>query len=256
MRARSRRAELGCGLDGLLRHRRRRAERHPERHRYGGLGPADRRAPRARYGAGNLERKALNKAALQQRMGLAADAAVPLFGLVGRMTPQKGVDLSSRRPRRRWPRSAQLAVLGSGDRELEAALREVGRRHPGRIAVRVGFDEGLAHLVEAGADVFLMPSRFEPCGLNQMYSQRYGTPPVAHATGGLADTIEDGVTGFVFAALGEDFLRAVGRAVRCYGEPASWRAVQRAGMQRDFSWGAAALRYAALYRRLAMRARA
>jgi starch synthase len=118
------------------------------------------------------------------------------------------------------------------------------------VAARVGFSEELAHLVEAGADIFLMPSRFEPCGLNQMYSQRYGTPPLARATGGLADTIVDGATGFLFR---DDLMEAAKRAVACYGEQPAWRRMQRAGMARDFSWSAAARRYADLYLRLATR---
>jgi starch synthase len=143
-------------------------------------------------------------------------------------------------------------VLGSGDREHERALRGIAAQHPGRIAVQVGFDEQLAHLIEAGADLFLMPSRYEPCGLNQMYSQRYGTPPIVRATGGLADTVEDGVTGFVFEeASSPALVAATRRALAAYREPGRWQALQRAGMARDFSWSAAARRYADLYLRLA-----
>jgi starch synthase len=123
------------------------------------------------------------------------------------------------------------------------------------VSVTTGFDEGLAHSIEAGADLFLMPSRYEPCGLNQMYSQRYGTPPVAHATGGLIDTIEDGKTGFLFARpAGDALVEAVRRAIELRRDAGRWREMQRRGMQRDFSWSAAARQYAALYSRLAMRA--
>jgi starch synthase len=147
---------------------------------------------------------------------------------------------------------AQLAVLGKGERAQEEALRALAARHPGSVAVQVGFDEDLAHAIEAGADLFLMPSRFEPCGLNQMYSQRYGTPPVARATGGLIDTIADGVTGFLFEGAEPAALTAaVRRALAAYRDPARWQRIQRAGMARDFSWGAAARRYADLYARLA-----
>ena len=118
--------------------------------------------------------------------------------------------------------------------------------------MQVAFDEDLAHAVEAGADLFLMPSRFEPCGLNQMYSQRYGTPPVVRATGGLADTVIEGVTGFLFELPEKEaLLAAVRRALAAYADPVRWIGIQRAGMERDFSWSAAARRYAALYRRLA-----
>ena len=143
---------------------------------------------------------------------------------------------------------AQLVAVGTGSHELEAAMRAAARRRPERIAVEIAFDEGLAHAIEAGADFFLMPSRFEPCGLNQMYSQRYGTPPIARATGGLVDTVEDGVTGFLFS---EDLLAAARRALDAYKDNVRWRALQRAGMARDFSWPAAARRYADLYLRLA-----
>ena len=248
--------EHGCGLDGLLRHRAGALSGILNGIDASAWNPATDPHLARNYDARTLEKKAANKAELQRRLGLAPDPFVPLFGQVGRMTRQKGVDLVLQAAASIVP-SGQLAILGSGDRELEQALAQLARRHPGRVAVQVGFDEGLAHLIEAGADLFLMPSRYEPCGLNQMYSQRYGTPPIVHATGGLADTVEDGTNGFAFRRFAaEDLVEAVGRALRCYGRPAAWRAVQRAGMERDFSWSAAARRYADLYRKLAMRARA
>ena len=249
-------AEFGCGLDGLL------------RHRSGALSgilngvdgttwnPAEDPHLAQRYGADSLEGKRANKSELQRRLGLKEDREVPLVGLVGRLTGQKGIDLVLDAAEDLAAR-AQLAVLGAGERTYESALRELAARHPGRIAVRVGFDEALAHLIEAGADLFLMPSRYEPCGLNQMYSQRYGTPPVVRATGGLADSVEDGMTGFVFKDAGKaDLLGAVERALAAWRDPARWRTIQRAGMARDFSWRAAARRYADLYQRLATLERA
>jgi starch synthase len=150
---------------------------------------------------------------------------------------------------------AQVAILGKGEPRMENALRAAAERYPGKVSLTTAFDEGLAHLVEAGADLFLMPSRFEPCGLNQMYSQRYGTPPVACATGGLIDTIEDGETGFLFAPPhAGGLLEAVRRAAECRRDAGRWREMQRRGMQRDFSWSAAARQYADLYSRLATRA--
>jgi starch synthase len=246
----------GCGLDGLLRHRAAVLSGIQNGIDTLAWDPAtDPHLPRP-YDAAHLEGKRESKAALQRRFGLVADPGTPLFGQVGRMTAQKGVDLVLEAADS-LAAMGQVVILGSGERELEQALAALPRRHPGRVAVEVGFDEGLAHLIEGGADIFLMPSRYEPCGLNQMYSQRYGTPPVVYATGGLADTVEDGVTGFVFRGFSKDgLLEASSRAVRCYERPAAWRAVQRAGMQRDFSWSAAARRYAALYRQLAMRATA
>ncbi|MBI4206762.1 MAG: glycogen synthase GlgA [Betaproteobacteria bacterium] len=216
------------------------------------------------YRSDALERKRLDKQALQDRLQLAHDPDdVPLLGVVSRLTHQKGADLLVQAALELAALPAQLVILGSGQREHEDALRALAAHAPGRIAVTVGFDEALAHLIEAGADMFLMPSRFEPCGLNQMYSQRYGTPPIAHATGGLTDTIVDyspgtlaagNATGFLFdqptvAAL----LAAVRRAVAVYRERDNWRMLQQNGMARDFSWIAAARQYAELYLRLAAR---
>ena len=177
----------GFGLDGLLRHRRDR--------RSGDLvgilngidtrewDPATDRSIAARYSARSLALKQLNRAALGERLGLALQAETPLLGMISRITSQKGADLVIEAAPELLARGARLAVLGSGDVGLEARWRALAGRHPDRIAVQIGFDEALAHLIEAGADLFLMPSRFEPCGLNQMYSLAYGTPPVVRATG-------------------------------------------------------------------------
>jgi len=211
------------------------------------------------YGEETLDRKVQNKLALQRRLGLESDAAVTLLGVVARLTGQKGIDLVLEAAPRLLDRRVQLAVLGTGEREHEQALAALAQAHPGRVAAHIGFDEPLAHLVEAGADIFLMPSRFEPCGLNQMYSQRYGTPPVVRRTGGLADTVTDctpetlargEATGFVFEEETADALAAaVGRALDAFADRDLWRRVQENGMRRDFSWGAAARRYAEVYER-------
>jgi len=249
-------AEFGCGLEGLL------------RERQGALtgilngidtvewDPAgDPHLPQ-RYDAQSLEKKALNKQALQRKLNLEVRADIPLLGFVGRATQQKGVDLIAGAINELAALPAQFALLGKGERELEGALSAAAGRHPGRVAMASAFDEGLAHLIEAGSDLFLMPSRFEPCGLNQMYSQRYGTPPVARATGGLADTIVDGETGFLFErAESAALATAVRRALAVWREPGRWKEMQGAGMRRDFSWAAAARRYADLYSHLARPAR-
>jgi starch synthase len=244
--------ELGFGLDGLLRHRRGALT--------GILNGIDTRTwdpandPRIvqRYDARSLELKAANKVALQKRMGLDTDARVPVLGVVSRFTHQKGIDLVAAAAEELVAAPAQLAIVGQGERALQEAMAAIAARHLGRIALEVAFDEDLAHAIEAGADLFLMPSRYEPCGLNQMYSQRYGTPPVARATGGLADTVTDGVTGFLFAeAERAALVAAVRRALAAYADAARWSSIQRAGMARDFSWSAAARRYAALYLGLA-----
>ena len=243
---------FGCGMEGILR-----ARRGALTGILNGIDTqewdpgSDEHLPE-KYDSRTLEKKAVNKASLQQRLNLEVDEKMPLIGFVGRLTDQKGVDLIAASIAELAALPAQFALLGKGDRNLEAALSSAAARHPGRVALASAFDEGLAHLIEAGADLFLMPSRFEPCGLNQMYSQRYGTPPVARATGGLADTILDGETGFLFErAESGALIAAVRRAVALWREPARWREMQLAAMRRDFSWAAAARRYADLYSRLA-----
>jgi len=212
------------------------------------------------YNASRLLAKLDNKRALQERMGLGVDEKLPLLGSIGRFTDQKGLDLLLGIAADIVRLPAQLAVLGSGDAKLQDGFLSLARAFPGRVAVQVGYDEGLAHQIEAGADIFLMPSRFEPCGLNQMYSQRYGTPPVVHDTGGLRDSVVDcgpdtltdkTATGFVFEPMTQDaFLVAVQRAVAAYHDKKIWRQLQKNGMSRDFSWDASAQRYISLYESL------
>ena len=215
-----------------------------------------------RYKSATLARKADNKRALQERMGLDASSATPLLGVVSRFTYQKGLDLLVAAAERILKLPVQLAVLGSGDAPLESAFRELASRHRGTVAVQVGFDEPLSHLIEAGVDLFLMPSRYEPSGLNQMYSQRYGTPVVARATGGLIDTVIEctpdtlaagTATGFLFVEPTPEALHAaVQRAVAVYHDRRVWRQLQRHGMDRDYSWDASARGYAELYRSVAV----
>jgi starch synthase len=251
--------EGGQSLDALLRHRA--ADLHGI---LNGIDVAewdpatDRHLP-AHYSARALAGKARCKAALQAEMGLPVRPDVPLAAVVSRLTEQKGTDLLVAAIPELLSREAQLVVLGSGDRGLEANLARAARERPDRLAVRIGFDEGLAHRIEAGADVFLMPSRFEPCGLNQMYSLRYGTVPVVRSVGGLHDTVEDydgwnRGTGFKFrdyhpAAL----LLAVRRALEVHRDRRAWRGLVARGMAEDFSWERSAASYEALYRTLAER---
>jgi starch synthase len=215
------------------------------------------------YDARSLAGKAANKRAVQERAGLPLQADAPLFAMVTRLTEQKGIDLAIGIADTLAAAGAQLVVLGSGDRELEAALRRLAAALPRNVAVTLGFDEGYAHLIEAGADLFLMPSRFEPCGMNQMYSQRYGTVPIVHGTGGLLDsvtdctprTLADGTaTGFVFdAPTAPALAAAVERALAAFADRDTWRTLQRHGMARDFSWTASARQYLGIYERLAAR---
>ena len=248
---------LGFGLQGLLRARADRLTGILNGIDEAAWDPARDPHLRARFDADSLDRKAENKRALQQELKLQEGATLPLLAVVSRLTGQKGADLILEAAENLLAPGTQLAILGSGDRELERQALALAARHPGRVSVTIGFDEGLAHRIEAGADLFLMPSRFEPCGLNQMYSQRYGTPPVVTATGGLADTVTDATqnslddgtaTGFVMAALSTPgLIGAVGRALACYRTPDVWRRLQQAGMRRDFGWTNSARRYAELY---------
>ena len=207
------------------------------------------------YDVGDLAAKARNKSALQKQLGLTVSAKAMLFGVVSRMTPQKGIDLVLERLDALLADGGQLAVLGVGEPWLQDALGEAARRTPRQVHLTVGFNETLAHRIEAGADCFLMPSRFEPCGLNQMYSQAYGTPPLVNGTGGLADSVRDatddpaGGTGFVMrSADAAAFAEALARARQAFRAPEVWRRIQANGMRQPFGWEASAARYVEVYR--------
>ncbi|HZU89779.1 MAG TPA: glycogen synthase GlgA, partial [Stellaceae bacterium] len=253
---------FGCGFDGLL------------RSRAGVLSgilngvdpqiwdPRNDGALPQPYGIENAETgKRRAKTALQRRLGLVEQAETPLFGAVSRLAPQKGLDLVLAALPALLAGGAQLALLGSGDAALEAGYAEAARTHNGRVGVAFGYDEALAHLIIAGSDVVLVPSRFEPCGLTQLYALRYGSLPLVRRVGGLADTVvdadavalaEDRATGFVFDAdTAEALAAAIGRALALWRQPALWRQIMRRAMSQDFSWAAAARRYLALYREVA-----
>ena len=252
---------FGYGLEGLLRHREERLEGVLNGIDYRQWDPASDPAIPHHYDADHFALKAGNKRALQREMGLPEEEDALLFGHIGRLVEQKGVDMIldvlpglMRRP------GTQLVLLGSGSAELERALQEAGRRFPDRVATYIGYDEPLAHRVEAGCDCFLMPSRFEPCGLNQLYSLRYGSVPLVHRTGGLADTVVDATprnlldgraTGFVFDQPDSAALwRAMERAMEFWGRPeGAWERLAVNGMRQDFSWDASARRYLEIYRR-------
>ena len=249
---------FGYGLAPLLRHR-----TNALRGILNGVdndlwNPSSDPALAAPYAANRLAAKRENKRALQLEMGLDTAVDRPLFAIISRLTEQKGLDLVLPLGEGITQLPAQLAILGSGDKTMEAGFRQLADRHPGQIAVKLGFDEALAHRIEAGADSFLMPSRFEPCGLNQMYSLRYGTPPIVRATGGLADTVIDvnnetladkTANGFVIAdATPHELWLALERATRCWHDRKQWQRIQQNGMRHDFSWEHAAHDYVTLYR--------
>ena len=181
----------------------------------------------------------------------------PAIGLISRLTDQKGFDLIAAAADELMLLDASWVMLGSGEARYEDLWRSLAARHPGRVSATIGFDERLAHLIEAGADIFLMPSRFEPCGLNQLYSLRYGTLPIVRATGGLKDTVvDDGEagtgTGFTFSQYTPGALvAAVRRALAAYRHPDVWQAMQRRGMRQDHSWDVSAREYVKVYRALA-----
>ncbi len=211
----------------------------------------------AHYAANRLAAKRANKLALQQEMGLDPATDRPLFGVVSRLTEQKGLDLLLALGDALPELPAQLALLGSGDPGLQDGFLALAERLPGQVAAKLGFDETLAHRIEAGADCFLMPSRFEPCGLNQMYSLRYGTPPLVQATGGLADTVVDvndatladkTGNGFVMADGSIDaLLQAMQRVTAAWQDKRLWQPIQQNGLRCDFSWRHAAVDYGRLY---------
>ncbi len=209
------------------------------------------------YSVTNLEKKIINKTSLQARSSLPVNKSVPLFGLISRLVEQKGIDLIIDCLDEMVNMPLQFVLLGSGDKSVEQKLLSFARLYPKKISVTIGYDEALAHQIEAGVDIFLMPSRFEPCGLNQMYSQRYGTIPIVRETGGLADTIEDTLpkslskntaTGISFKeASSGALLEAIKRTLLLYNDKKTWKKIQTAAMEKDFSWEKSAKHYLALY---------
>jgi starch synthase len=247
--------ELGCGLDGLLRE---------QRHKLVGIlngvdyriwNPQTDPAIPVRYDVERLSGKARCKEQLLARLELpTSQLHVPLLGMITRLVSQKGVDLLREALDDLLALSMTLVILGTGDMETEAWLQRESALHPGKLKVVSGFDEDLAHWIEAGADIFLMPSQFEPCGLNQMYSLRYGTIPVVHATGGLDDSIVDVMlnphtgTGFKFYQYTAfDFLYTTRSAVELYHDRDTWQQLQRRAMTEDFSWERSARSYLEVY---------
>ena len=249
--------EFGAGLDGVIRSR--------AGHVSGILNGVDGAVwnPEkdtglvARYSAQDFHGKLLCKKALQAEMGLDGQADAPLFGVVSRLSSQKGLDLVLGALPGLLRRGGQLAVQGSGDPALESAFTEAAKAHPGRVAVRIGYDEALAHRLIAGSDAIMVPSRFEPCGLTQLYGLRYGTLPVVRRVGGLADTVVDAgadavaadrATGFGFDAASPAALEhALTRTIDAFQQPLLWRQLMLRAMAQDHSWEGAARKYVSLY---------
>jgi starch synthase len=250
----------GAGLDGLLRTR---------THDISGIlngvdksvwNPATDTAIHTQYSIAKFTGKAKCKAALQERVGLAREPNALLFGVVSRLTEQKGIDLLLSALPDIVQRGGQLVVLGTGDPALENGLKKAALAHPHAVAVELGFDETLSHSIIAGSDIVMVPSRFEPCGLTQLYALAYGSLPLVHCVGGLADTVVDAslenladelATGFVFEKFDRpSIVAAIRRAFALKQRRLEWKAVVRRAMEQDFGWEASALRYVDVYREL------
>jgi starch synthase len=246
--------EFGCGLDPILRHR-----QAVLRGILNGVDYEEWRTERnpflpTSYSARNLAGKRLCKAILQQQMGLPGNPDVPLFGSVTRLADQKGVDIQLGALEEMLAANLQFVLLGSGSQDLERAYVRLARRHPDRVAVRIGYDHALSHRIEAGSDFFLMPSRFEPCGLNQMYSLRYATIPIVRVTGGLDDSVVDiaenrtAANGIKFQEYSPRALaKAIRKALALYGTPKLLEQYRRRAIKADFSWDRTASDYEHLY---------
>jgi starch synthase len=249
--------EFGFGLDGVIRERRDRLVGVVNGIDTEVWNPATDAHLPARYSAMDLSGKRACKSALQREMKLPVKD-VPLLAVVSRLSTQKGLDLVVEIVPELIALDVQIVLLGAGDASAEAQWLSLHARYPRQLGLRIGFDEGLAHRIEAGADLFLMPSRYEPCGLNQLYSLRYGTVPIVRRTGGLADTVvpytpltiqERRATGFMFGEASADaLLNIVLLALRVYKDQAEWLGLMQTGMQADVSWARSAQAYEDVYR--------
>jgi starch synthase len=256
-------AEYGEGLDGVLRERAADLVGILNGIDHEIWNPASDPEIPKRFGPDDLEGKAACKAGLREEMRLTDPGrAAPLVGVVSRLADQKGLDLVAAAVPDIVAAGGQFVLLGAGDEPYEREFTELARTHPGAVGVKIGFNAGLARRIYAGADCFLMPSRYEPCGLGQLISLRYGTIPIVRRTGGLADTIREwnpaaGTgTGFVFEPLTAQACRAaVGRALAAYGQPAGWARLVQNAMAEDFSWEASAEKYVGAYRKAMKKAR-
>ena len=249
--------EYGFGLEGVLRDRAATVTGILNGVDYSEWSPEVDKFTAAKYSPADLSGKAQDKQELLAAFGIAnTDAKMPVVGIVSRFAAQKGFDLIAQIMDRLAREDMILVVLGTGDKEYEEMFQRLQKQFPHKIAVKVAYDNAIAHKIEAGADMFLMPSRYEPCGLNQIYSLKYGTVPIVRATGGLDDTIEPWDartgkgTGFKFYEYnGESLLLTIKSALQAFRDEASWQVLMRNGMARDFSWGASAKEYVKVYER-------
>jgi starch synthase len=251
--------EYGFGLEGVLRNRAATVTGILNGVDYDEWSPQTDKFIVAKYSPQDLSGKLKCKQDLLSTFGIAnveANSKVPVIGIVSRFAAQKGFDLIAQIMDRMAREEMIVVALGTGDKPYEEMFQRLNKQFPNKIAAKVAFDNAIAHKIEAGADMFLMPSRYEPCGLNQIYSLKYGTVPIVRATGGLDDTIEPWDartgkgTGFKFSDYtGEALLATIRQALLAYRDPSSWQTLMRNGMSRDFSWGASAREYGKVYER-------
>lgn len=243
--------EFGCGLETYLKTRSDKITGILNGLDTTGWNPETDKALVAPFSADNLTGRMVNKEALQRQLLLKENPRVPLLAMIGRIDQQKGIDIAFQTLRQMADKPWQFVILGVGDSALEAEARRLQAEFPDRVRAALRFDAPLGRLIYAGADMFLMPSRYEPCGLAQMIAMRYGSVPIVRATGGLKDTVQEGKTGFLFAdAAPDSMVEALTRALGVYADPEKWERYQRNGMQEDFSWPRSARQYAIIYRSL------
>jgi starch synthase len=249
-------AEFGFGLEGVLRPRSGTLTGILNAVDYKEWSPETDTYIAARYSAGDLTGKAECKRDLLREFGLAADTRLPVIGMVARFVQQKGFDLIQQVADRIAYQELIMVVLGSGEPEYEDMFRRLNRQYPQKFGIRIAYDDALAHKIEAGSDMFLMASHYEPCGMSQIYSLKYGTVPIVRATGGLDDTVEQfdprtlKGTGFKFRQYsGEAMLETLQTALKAYGDQKSWQALMRNGMAQDYSWPSSAREYVKAYER-------
>ena len=240
--------EYGCGLNDLFQSRRETLHGIINGLDEVSFNPAEDTALGVNFDITSLEKRAANKGILQERLGLPREAETPLLAMVTRMDIQKGVDLSFTALKSMKRSNWQAVILGTGDPKLEEAALKLQALFPDRINVQTRYDAGLARQIYAGADMLLMPSRYEPCGLSQMIAMHYGCIPIVRAAGGLNDTVIHGKTGFVFQkAHHMSLMAAINSAFKIYADPEKWQTMQRVGMAQDFSWENSAKKYLELY---------
>jgi starch synthase len=249
--------EFGAGLNGVL--RRRASDIHGILNGvdYNVWNPETDEFIPHKYSASDLSGKQRNKEALLTQVGLPYNPEVPVIGMISRLAEQKGFDILAEAMERIMAMNVQMVLLGTGDPKYHKMFEKFAKKYPSKLSVNLRFDEPLAHLIEAGSDMFLMPSRYEPCGLNQIYSLRYGTIPIVRFTGGLADTIQDydpetgRGNGFVFRDYNaEALVEAIQRALNVYQDRTTWTKLVKNAMRQDFSWSVSAKKYVALYKKI------